>query len=104
MWIPLCRKVCTYTEPLFKKLKILIIDELRVLKSFYKLKNKLVPEQFNQFMNIFNHKQDTSILRQIKLLSGKHCHSFATKCLIYDIPKILNHRKNHIRSLVTLII
>ena len=42
-------------------------------------------------MNIFYNNQGPYTLRQTKLLSGKHYHSFATKCLIYDIPKIINN-------------
>ena len=60
-------------------------------KALGMITNSHYPAHIHIITNIFYNKQGQYTLWQTKQLSDKHYHPFATKCLIYDIPKIINN-------------
>jgi hypothetical protein len=87
-------KYNAHTEPIFKTLKLLKVNDILKLQEFkfyYKFKNNKLPYYlqnlpFNPNTNTHNH----NTRRQYDLRQMKPNHEYARKCLRYDIPIVIN--------------
>ena len=85
----------SHTEPLYKKLSMLKVDDilkLQQLKSYYKYLHKNLPVYLQNWRIIFNydiHNYDTWIKNEIYIYKNKH--EFAKKCLRHNLPFLLNN-------------
>ena len=82
-----------HTEPLFKKLKILKVNDifyLQQMKFYYKYTHQNLPLYFlnnNYITNLSCHNYDT---RQSNTHTHYVKHTFAQKCLRFSITKVIN--------------
>ena len=87
-------KYNTHTNPLFKSLNILkIFDtfQLYQLKFFHKFLNGKLPTYFQSMPFIFNENFHGINTRQsYKMRTHRVSHSFAEKCVRYNLPKLVN--------------
>ena len=82
-----------HSEPLFKTLSLLRIDDLyqlSVLKFYYKLANDLLPCYFETFKSAIPQLNNNNIsnghnLRPRRLQLPRVKHTFATRCLRYQL-------------------
>ena len=85
----------SHTEPLFKTLQILKIDDqlkLQELNNFYKYRHDNVPVyllNWNIIPNYNIHSHDTRKATHIHTSMTRH--EFAKKCLKYNSPHIINN-------------
>ena len=87
-----CNNRFTHTEPIFKNLSILKLEDLykgQIIKFYYKLVHELSPTYFNSYLNIYFDISHRYALRNIHMRTPKWNHNYATKCLLYIIPRIL---------------
>ena len=93
-------KYNAHTDPLFKILKLLKVNDifkLQELKFYYKYKNNKLPHYLQAlpfYPNTKTHDHDTRIKHNIHHPKGKHV--FAKTCVQFDIPKIVNNCPNSI--------
>ena len=84
----------SHTEPRFKTLQILKIDDqlkLQELKFFYKYRHDNVPVyllNWNSIPNYNIHNHDTRKSTNIHTYMIRH--EFAKKCVTYNLPHIIN--------------
>ena len=88
-------KFNAHTDPLFQNLQIFKIEDLHklnVLKFYYKLIHKNIPQYFHTNMILAQHShihlyptRNTN-----KLVAPKVRHEFARKCFRYSITQIVN--------------
>ena len=84
----------SHTEPLFKTLQILKIDDqlkLQELKFFYQYRHDNVPVyllNWNIIPNYNIHSHDTRKATNIHICMTRH--EFAKRCLKYNLPHIIN--------------
>ena len=97
-------KYNAHTDPIFKNLNILKLNDIFVLnqlKFYHKLVNNKVPEYLNSLQLIENntiHQHNTQIARNIHTIRVKH--SFAKKCLRYNLPILINNTPKNIKDKV----
>jgi hypothetical protein len=98
-------KYNSHTEPIFKQLNLLKIEDIhnqQLLKFFHKLNHEQLPVYFKvmipvPFSEIHEHQtrnRDTICMPQIK-------REYARKCLRYDISKLVNNTPDYIMSRVS---
>jgi hypothetical protein len=98
-------KYNSHTEPIFKQLNLLRIEDIykqQLLKFYHKLKNDQLPEYFKHmrpvaFSEIHEHHtrgRDTICMPQIKK-------EYARKCLRYDISNLVDNTPEYIMSKVS---
>ena len=96
------RKYNAHTEPLFKKLKVLKVNDILQLQEFkfhYKFVRVKLPVYLqnlpfypNRSYHDFNTRTfDDTHINRIK-------HKFAKRCIRYDIPLIVNNTSNLIKN------
>jgi hypothetical protein len=91
-------KYNAHTEPLFKKLKLLKVNDilkLQELKFYYKYKNNKLPHYLQSLPfhpNTEIHNHETRTKHNLHQPISKH--SFAKNCVRFDIPKIVNKTPN----------
>ena len=88
-------KFNAHTDPLFQNLQILKIEDLHklnVLKFYYKLIHKKIPQYFHTNMILAHHSHIHSYptRNNKKLVAPKIRHEFARKCIRYSITQIVN--------------
>ena len=87
-------KYNAHTNPLFKSLEILKIFDifkLYQLKFFHKFLNRKLPTYFQSLPFVFNenfHGVNTRQRRNLHI--NRVAHSFAEKCIRYNLPKLIN--------------
>lgn len=97
-----CSKFNAHTDPIFKRLKILKLEDLQklsILKFYYKYQKQLLPDYFLDFPfrgNFHQHQHLTRNLSQIYQPRVKH--EYAKKCLRYQLPSIINNTPDNIIS------
>ena len=87
-----CSKFYSHTEPLFKELQILNINDLytlRVLKFCFKLYNSDSPSYFLTYINSIKDKCLFYNLRNKHIRTPMHNHSFAKNNLLFECIRIL---------------
>ena len=83
----------SHSEPIFKNLKILSLDDLCILKKFkflHKLAHNTLPTYFNSCRQFFVKKNIVYNLRDHALPLPRVNHVFAEKCLVYELVKLHN--------------
>jgi hypothetical protein len=83
-----------HTEPIFKKLKLLKLDDnkyLNEIKFYYKLKHDLLPEYFFSFTVRSGESHTYNTRHRQNLLFPKINHEFARKCLRYNLVNTINN-------------
>lgn len=84
----------SHTDPLFKELEILKLNDLytlNILKFLYKLKNDMLPPYFIHYSNLINinpHRLNTR--GRFALRPPKINHEFAKSCLRYKLIETIN--------------
>ena len=84
----------SHTEPLFKRLNLLKVDDiltLQELKFYYKYNEGALPiylQNWKFIMNVNLHNYNTRKIRTLHTFKTKH--EFAKKCLKYNIPHTIN--------------
>ena len=99
-------KYNAHTEPLFKRLKLLKLEDLlklNELKFFYKYTNKMLPEYFSSANNDFNFITNSSVhnhnTRQRNMLHiARTKHKYAEKCIRHSVPITVNNTPNNIKD------
>ena len=86
-------KYNAHTEPLFKKLKLLKVQDIfniQQFKFYHKFVNNNLPEYFDQqfFSNTVNHNYNVRDRENLIIPFVRHV--FAQKCIRYSIPKLIN--------------
>ena len=84
----------SHSEPIFKNLKILSLDDLRILKKIkflHKLAHNTLPIYFNSYRQFFKKNNIVYNLRDHALPLPRVNHVFAEKCLVYELVKLHNH-------------
>ena len=99
-----CSQYNAHTEPLFKKQKILKINDLfklNALKFFYKLKNNKLPSYFTS-INVHSHSVSHDYnTRSNRFIRDNHTRTqFAQNCIRNRLPSIVNNTDNLIISKV----
>jgi len=88
-------KYNSHSEPIFKTLKLLKIQDiykLQQLKIIHKIINKSIPKYFETMNLIFFHDIHTHNTRHKNTaLVPKIKHEFARNCIRYDMPRIMNN-------------
>jgi hypothetical protein len=93
-------KYNAHTEPLFKKLNLLKVEDilkLHELKFYYKYKHERLPHYLQQIPLVFNneiHDHDTRAQNDIH--ENKTLHEFAQYCIRHDLPKRINEMHHSI--------
>ncbi len=93
-------KYNSHSEPFFKSLKLLKLDDilkLQELKFYYKFENGKLPCYLSKLLFIRNtiiHGYDTRINHNIHLLKPNH--EYAKKCIRNNIPLLVNNTPNNI--------
>ena len=88
-------KYNAHTSPLFKKLKLLKLQDLlklQQLKFYYKYTHKRLPTYLQKlplYPRTDTHHHYTRNCSQIATFSTRH--TFATKCISYNIPRTINN-------------
>ena len=83
-----------HSNPIFKKLQILEIDDIHYLqqiKFYYKYSNNFLPNYFTNFnfaTNVTVHNYSTRGCHQIRKILVKH--DFSRKCIRYSLPILIN--------------
>lgn len=88
-----------HTDPLFKKLNILKINDLCALhdlKFCYKFMNNLIPKYFYNLLENFNHRYFTRSGENLRLPAVGH--GFAKHSIKYRLPLLLNTMDNSFKS------
>ena len=96
-----CKKYNAHTDPLFKNLELLKVDDLFMiskLKFYYKYINNKLPNgilqniqfQLNQDIHAYNTRQARN------MHVPRYNHSFAKNCLRYDLPDTINKTPEYI--------
>ena len=89
------KKYNAHTEPLFKSftlLKVADIFNLQQLKFYFNLVNNKQPGYFNNFDFTQNHQLHNHCTRSSNNFhTPKIKHIFATKCLRFSLPTLLNN-------------
>ena len=86
-------KYNSHTEPIFKTLKLLNVNDiikLQELKFYYKYENKLLPH----YLQSLPFQLNTNIHRtrsQNKNFQWRPMHEYAKKCIRYNIPNTVNN-------------
>ena len=83
----------SHSEPIFKNLKLLNMDDLFTLKKFkflHKLAHNTLPTYFNSYRQFFIKKTTAYNLRNHALPLPRVNHVFAEKSLVYDLVKLHN--------------
>ena len=85
-------KFNAHTNPLFKILKIEDLHKLNVLKFYYKLIDKNIPQYFhiNMILAQHSHIHSYPTRNNKKIVAPKIRHEFARKCIRYSITQIVN--------------
>ena len=88
-------KFNAHTDPLFQNLQILKIEDphkLNVLKFYYKLIHKNIPQYFHTIVILAQHSHIHSYptRNNKKLVAPKIRHKFSRKCIRYSITHIVN--------------
>ena len=89
----------THTDPIFKRLGLLKINDiyiLRVLKLYYKLKHNVLPPLFNDMLPRISIGSTRYGLRCSSFQLPMVRHDFAKRGLQYNIVKIINTTHNDI--------
>lgn len=95
-------KYNAHTEPLFKKLKVLKVNDilqLQELKFYYKFVRVKLPVYLQNlpfYPNRSYHDFNTRTFDDIHINRIKH--EFAKRCIRYDIPLIVNNTSNLIKN------
>ena len=93
-----------HTDPIFKSLNILKLNDIFILnqlKFYHKLINNNLPKYFYQFQineNRLVHQHYTRTASCIHTLKVNH--TFAKKCIRYNLPVIINNTKKNIKEKV----
>lgn len=97
-------KYNSHTEPLFKKLNLLKIQDIishNELKFYYKYINNQLPKSI-QSLNIQRNNNIHNHLTRIQ--NDLHCvrvkHEYAKKRIVYNLPKTVNSTPTNIKSKV----
>ena len=83
----------SHSEPIFKNLKLLNMDDLFTLKKFkflHKLAHNTLPTYFNSYRQFFIKKTTAYNLRNHALPLPRVNHVFAEKSLVYELVKLHN--------------
>ena len=83
----------SHSEPIFKNLKLLNMDDLFTLKKFkflHKLAHNTLPTYFNCYRQFFIKKTTAYNLRNHALPLPRVNHVFAEKSLVYELVKLHN--------------
>ena len=95
-----CAKYNSHTDPLFKKMSLLKVSDIRVLRELtfcYKLENDQLPYYFSHSMfsrHSSRHMYNTRGLNKFQLPLIRH--TFMKNTLRYRIPHIFNSSNNHV--------
>ena len=104
MRIICCSKFNAHTEPLFKKLNILKVEDLlklSILKFYFKYQNHQLPNYFSLLPFTRNYNQHHYPTRsQNDVYRPLVKHEFAKKCIRYQLPQIVNNTPENIISKV----
>ena len=98
-------KYNSHTEPLFKSLSVLKVEDLlkvQILRFYYKFIHKQLPAYLqswpiNQNTHIHNH----FTRKHNKIHTFRTQHEFAKKCLKYNLPHIINNTPDILKDKVT---
>ncbi len=88
-------KYNAHTEPIFKQLKLLKVQDIlkqQELKFYYKYKHGMLPVYLQNlpfFTNAAQHTYNTRQQHKIHLPLARH--TYAQKCLRFDLPRIINN-------------
>ncbi len=92
------RKYRAHTEPLFKEMKLLKIQDimtLQQLKFYYKYKHNRLPHYLQHLPIIHNrdiHTHETRARDNIHTIKTNH--EYARSCIRYNLPKLINTMPN----------
>lgn len=95
-------KYNAHTEPIFKQLKLLKIEDilkLQELKFYYKFKHNLLPHYLQNIPSNYNfevHEHNTRIQNDMHV--GRVTHEYAKRCIRYDLPLLINNTSQDIIS------
>ena len=83
-----------HTEPIFKKLKILKLNDIyerKLYKFYFKYKKEILPSYFlhNSFLSRLEHRYET---RDGSYQLPRLSHKFAENCIRYQLPSLLNQK------------
>lgn len=97
-----CKKYNAHTDPLFKKLKILKLNDIFTISKFkfyHKFVNNKLPEnlqklplQLNQEIHQYNTRHSRNIY------TPRYYHSYAKNCIRFDLPGTINTAPLHIQN------
>ena len=96
-----CSKFNSHTEPLFKKLNLLNLNDIFTVKSlsfYFKFVNGNIPGYFKDSF-VFNHQRDVHShnTRSSEFIPSNVTHTvFAQNCLRHALPRIINHTDQNI--------
>ena len=97
-----CAKYNAHTDPLLKQLKLLKISDIFTickLKFYYKYINKRLPVNLQKLPFRPNQELHGHNTRQShNLFINRYRHTFAKKCLRYDIPDTINTTPSQIKE------
>ena len=99
-----CSKFNSHSEPLFKENKVIKIEDifhLQQLKFYYKLSKNQLPLYFESFLILLNHDLHQHNTRHKIIRSHRAKHEFATRCIRYSLPHILNTTTQEIASKIS---
>ena len=93
-------KYNAHCEPILKELNLLKVTDildLQVLKFFYKFKNQMLPNYFQNMPFTTNVHQHGHHTRQIHKIHQPFAgHDFAKRCLRFYLPRIINNSPDFI--------
>ena len=99
-----CSKYNAHSEPLFKNLHLLKIEDIfkvQQLKFYYRLVNDLLPTYFNCFPITPIHQiHQHSTRASSNLYTTRVNHEFAKRCVRHSIIKTLNHAPDLIKNII----
>jgi len=87
-------KYNAHSEPLFKKLSVLKLDDMLIRKTYnfyYQLHHMLLPQFFSDSFSIVRqHDTHEHNTRTQMVIAPRIFHKFAEQCIRFSLPKLLN--------------
>ena len=99
MRIITCSKYNAHSEPLFKQLKLLMLDDIRKLqelKLYYKLVHRQLPSYFNCTTINAVHQHNTR--PSGNLYSDRVKHEFSKRCIRFSVIDTVNKTNTYIHN------
>ena len=89
-----CQNYNAHTEPLFKKLSLLKVEDmlnLNTLKFYYKMKKGNIPEYFKSFTaNTLDERHGRNTRHNSLIVTNRTRLKLSDKCLRNNLPVVLN--------------